>query len=201
MPAKYKLVCPTVCGLVGSCKIAFALAGLEYDIERIPPEEWKKQKHSGRFPFQTMPILEFDGKTLAQSRAIVRYIAQENGLAGKTVWEQAQANMIVDSIYDVVEWVKVWAQENDPEKKKAVADDIANNSFPPACANLEKLLIDNNGGDGFFVGDGITHADIVFLCISERWKKVDPEVLKNSPKLAALIDRLKTNPKIAENMK
>ncbi|XP_070539153.1 hematopoietic prostaglandin D synthase-like [Ptychodera flava] len=201
MSAKYKLVCPQVCGLVGSCKLVFALAGIDCDIERIPPEEWKKQKFSGRFPFQAMPILEFDGKTLAQSRAIARYIAKENGLAGKDNLEQAYADSIVDSIYDVVEHVKVWAHEKDPEKKKAVADNIAKNVFPPACSNLERMLVNNNGGDGFFVGDGLTYADTTFLSISERWKKVDPEVLKNFPKLTALAERLKAMPVIAECLK
>ena len=33
----------------------------------------------GKFPFRQIPILEVNGKTLAQARAILRYLAREFG--------------------------------------------------------------------------------------------------------------------------
>lgn len=53
-------------------------------------------------PFGQCPALEVDGKMLAQSNTIARYLARQHGLAGKSDWEQAQADMYVDSLEDVL---------------------------------------------------------------------------------------------------
>ena len=58
-------------------------AGQEYVDERIeagPHSQWKELK--GKTPFGQLPILEVDGKVLAQSRAIARYLAHMYDLAG-----------------------------------------------------------------------------------------------------------------------
>lgn len=53
-------------------------------------------------PFGQVPVLEVDGKFLAQSHTIARYLARQHGLAGKDEWEQAQADMYVDCIMDLL---------------------------------------------------------------------------------------------------
>ena len=52
-------------------------------------------------PFGQAPVLEVDGKMLAQSHTIARYLARKHGLAGANDWEQSQADMYVDCIYDL----------------------------------------------------------------------------------------------------
>ena len=52
--------------------------------------------------FGQVPILEVDGKPLAQSHTIARFLARQHGLAGKDAWEQAQADMYVDCIGDLI---------------------------------------------------------------------------------------------------
>ena len=54
------------------------------------------------FPFHQVPVLEADGKILAQSNSIARYLAKQFGIAGKDDWEQAQADMYVDCISDLM---------------------------------------------------------------------------------------------------
>ena len=52
-------------------------------------------------PFGQVPVLECDGQIICQSIAIARYVAKENGLAGKDNWTQAQADMVVDCLMDL----------------------------------------------------------------------------------------------------
>ena len=54
-----------------------------------------------------MPVLEVDGKVLAQSFTIARFLAKEHGLAGKDSFEQAEADMYVDCIGDIIGGIKV----------------------------------------------------------------------------------------------
>ncbi len=49
-----------------------------------------------------LPVLEYDGQTLGQSMAIVRFLAREFNLAGKNSWEQARADMVVECVQDFV---------------------------------------------------------------------------------------------------
>ena len=51
-------------------------------------------------PFRQVPVLEVDGKRLAQSDTIARYLARQHGLAGQNDWEQSLADMYVDCVYD-----------------------------------------------------------------------------------------------------
>ncbi len=51
-------------------------------------------------PFQQVPVLEVDGKMLAQSHTIARYLARKHGLAGQNEWEQSQVDMYIDYYYD-----------------------------------------------------------------------------------------------------
>lgn len=59
-------------------------------------------------PFGQVPVLEVDGKHLAQSHTIARYLARQHGLAGKTEWEKAQADMYIDCIYDLHGGISVY---------------------------------------------------------------------------------------------
>lgn len=53
-------------------------------------------------PFGQVPVLEVDGKMLAQSHTIARYLARQHGLAGKDDWEQGLADMYADNIGDLM---------------------------------------------------------------------------------------------------
>ncbi len=53
-------------------------------------------------PFGQVPILEVNGQKLAQSNAIARYLARQHGLAGKDDWEQAQTDMYIENINDLL---------------------------------------------------------------------------------------------------
>ncbi len=53
-------------------------------------------------PFKQIPVLEVDGvNLLAQSNTIARYLARQHQLAGQNEWEQSQADMFIDCVYDL----------------------------------------------------------------------------------------------------
>ena len=53
--------------------------------------------------FGQLPVLEVDGKELAQSMAIARFLARRYKVAGKNELEEAEADMIVDCISDCLD--------------------------------------------------------------------------------------------------
>lgn len=102
-------------------RLILAQAGVKFEDVRFKPCDWPAIKPSklinfwilkwiickliNRFlatPFGHVPVLEVDGKQLAQSITIARYLAKQHGLAGKNDWEQALADMYADNIHDMM---------------------------------------------------------------------------------------------------
>jgi glutathione S-transferase len=52
-------------------------------------------------PFGMLPVLEIDGKAVAQSNAVARYLARQYGLAGRSEWEALQCDVLVDTLGDL----------------------------------------------------------------------------------------------------
>lgn len=46
-------------------------------------------------------MLEVDGTTIAQTHAIVRFVARENNLGGKSDLEAAKADMVAETFADL----------------------------------------------------------------------------------------------------
>ena len=52
-------------------------------------------------PLNVIPVLNFNGEILSQSKTIARFLAKEFEVAGKTNLQQAKADMIVDCVTDI----------------------------------------------------------------------------------------------------
>ena len=107
-------------------------------------------------PFGQCPVLYVDGgsKVLAQSHTIARYLARQHGLAGKDNFEQAQADMYVDCIYDLHGATRAATWEKDEAKQKEIFDKLHQEFIKPHIEKIEGHLIKN--GTGFLVGKAVT---------------------------------------------
>ncbi|KAJ3266055.1 Glutathione S-transferase Mu 4 [Chytriomyces hyalinus] len=65
--------------------------------------EWMDEKPSlsAELPFANLPYFIDGSVKLTQSNAIIRYIAEKNGLAGSTPEERAMIDMIANEVIDV----------------------------------------------------------------------------------------------------
>jgi glutathione S-transferase len=52
-------------------------------------------------PYGKLPVLEIDGKLIAQSNAVARYLARKYNLAGKDEWESMLCDLLVDTLGDL----------------------------------------------------------------------------------------------------
>jgi len=175
----------------------FAIAGVEYDDIHVEGNEWDSLKT--KTPFGQLPLLEFDGRVFCQSNTIARYLANKFGFAGKTELDKLQAEMIVDCIVDMTNPMDAIYHEEDEKKRDEMIKKYAEGNLKTHMANLQKLLEANNGGNGFFVGDSITWADLAWLGVINwiYFLKFGP-LVESFPKLAALRGRVEANPRIAE---
>ncbi|XP_078589290.1 S-crystallin SL11-like isoform X1 [Branchiostoma floridae x Branchiostoma japonicum] len=187
-------------------RLAFVLAGLDFDDVRHTLEEWTNMKQTGEFtgPFNQLPWLELDdGTTISQTRAILRLIAREGGFDGDTNVEAAKADEITDAVEDIKDDFFKTILEKDDEKKASLEAEFWDNKLPTRLRQLEVLLEANNGGQGFFVGKAMTHADLEMFSLLDMLESSSKErdllgMLGAVPLVKAHKERVATNTKIAE---
>jgi glutathione S-transferase len=182
-------------------RILFEVAGVPYEDVRVEFSHWPGDFKKDT-PFGQLPVLEIDGVKLCQSNTIARYLANKYGLAGKTELEKARGDMIVDCVEDVTNQIAKLFVEKDEAKKNELKEKLSNELLPGYYAKFEALLKENKNGDGYFVGDSLTWADIG-VANGSSW--ITLLGLKNpidqNPKLKALVQKVESNPKIAAYIK
>jgi len=183
-------------------RLIFAVAGVEYEDVRIERENWPAEKEKLNLPFGQMPLLTVEGQTFCQSISISRYLAEKFGLAGKSELEKLRTDMVVHCVEDMAMAFVVIFRETDPERKAQLSQKYATEQLPVFYANFEKLLKENKNGDLFFVGDSLTVADLTFYHYATMYVTFCGQelkvLMKDHPKILALIERVEKLPKVAE---
>jgi glutathione S-transferase len=173
----------------------FAEAGIEFEDNRIEGKDWGKLKDTT--PYGQLPLLDVDGVILAQSSAIERYAARLGGLAGKNDLENAKADSIVEALHDAVKAFMTAAFTKDKDEQAKLFTAYWSGDWVKWGAILEKVLKSNGEGKGWFVGDGLTFADLHFGVIAENLTGANKDAFKDFPLLGALAERVQSRDKIA----
>ncbi|GMR30499.1 hypothetical protein PMAYCL1PPCAC_00694 [Pristionchus mayeri] len=121
----YKLHYFDICGRAEPIRMMFSVAGVPYEDHRFTKAEWPELKKN--FPFEAVPVLEVDGVQVAQTLAILRYVARENGFAGPDNLTAAIADSLADQFVDFLTSTEKWLSScfNDgPPKGDEVMKDI-----------------------------------------------------------------------------
>ncbi|CAG9767959.1 unnamed protein product [Ceutorhynchus assimilis] len=189
---QYKLLYFDVPGRAEHIRYLFAYAGVEYEDYRIQKEKWPELKRT--MPFGKVPVLEIDGKPVAQSNAIARYLAKKFGLAGKNEWEELQCDVLVDTLGDLQASVTQVMKEPDPIKREEVRAKVTKEELPFYLSKFEKTVKENGG---FSVGNDFTWSDLVFAVLLDQFETMYGKAALNSyPALKGLKDKVHNIPGI-----
>uniref|UniRef100_UPI001438DE70 hematopoietic prostaglandin D synthase-like n=1 Tax=Bombus vancouverensis nearcticus TaxID=2705178 RepID=UPI001438DE70 len=95
----YKLIYFNARGSAEHIRYIFAYIGIEYIDDRIPLQLWPEYKDS--MPYKKLPVLEIDGKPVAQSNAVARYLAKKYDLMGRNEWDAMICDVLFDTLGDL----------------------------------------------------------------------------------------------------
>ncbi|CAH3143812.1 unnamed protein product, partial [Pocillopora meandrina] len=196
----YKLYYLDARGRAEIIRLSFVAANMEYEDIRFTREEWVKEKESGRPPLGQVPFLVTpDGKVLGQSQAIMKYVCRIGGLSPTDSFDEAIADMIVGGVEDFFQaLIKVFI-EKEEAKKTELMKEFLEETLANRLPKYENILKANNEGKGFFVGDKLTYADIIFFDLMnflEKGEPTAPKALEKFPLLAAHHKRVLDVPEI-----
>jgi len=190
--ASYKLIYFDTRGRAEGSRLLFAYAGIPYEDIRVSHEDFGAKKST--YPFGQLPVLEVDGKMLAQSHTIERYLARTFGLTGKDDWESAKCDMLVDGFADLMPHMLVYRHEQDPEKKKEILAKLISDHMVPFMKRYEVFLMENGGV--YFVGNKLTWADIILSEFFAACQLRSAQMMDNFPKLQEFTGRIQNVPNI-----
>eukprot|EP00743_Colponemidia_sp_Colp-15_P000179 GILK01000206.1.p1 GENE.GILK01000206.1~~GILK01000206.1.p1 ORF type:complete len:223 (-),score=42.06 GILK01000206.1:103-735(-) len=197
--ATYKLTYFNGRGLAELARLVFAAAGVEFEDNRIEQDKWPAVKAELPLPFKQVPILETKGQVLAQSNTIAKYLAREFNLYPTENLQIAREEMILDGLADANTAFMRSRYEEDSARKQTFLDKALNEVVPRILTGLEGLLEANNGGNGFFVGDSLTLADLalqVFIYNNFVTENRMDSLQSVAPKLKALYERVVEVPNV-----
>eukprot|EP01005_Ploeotia_sp_CARIB1_P001574 NODE_493_length_790_cov_307.309201_g484_i0.p1 GENE.NODE_493_length_790_cov_307.309201_g484_i0~~NODE_493_length_790_cov_307.309201_g484_i0.p1 ORF type:complete len:222 (+),score=79.06 NODE_493_length_790_cov_307.309201_g484_i0:53-667(+) len=178
-------------------RLAFFVGGVDFEDKRLAKEEFGKAKGEGKFPFGSVPVLEVNGKTYAQSTSLLRYA----GKLAKLYPEDPVAGLGVDMVLDTVEEIASklpFGGDDIKEKREKFQAEV----LPKFLPAINKMAAENS--DGWLVGSSLTIADIMVanFCgwlASGMLDHLDKELVsKDYAALAAVTKKVQENPKVAE---
>ena len=184
-------------------RLALFIGGIEFEDLRPSREETMEMKTDGTFPFGQFPVLQVDGKTIAQTGAIARFCGKLSGLyPSKDEFAAAKVDEVIDLATDINNQMRPALREKDPKLRIEMRRELSKTILPRWLGFLEKLLQDN-GDTGFFVGHSISVADLAVwrLCAWISGGIIDGlpvNLLDGFPLLSVHQSQISNLPKVVE---
>ncbi|XP_069141209.1 glutathione S-transferase-like [Argopecten irradians] len=177
-------------------RMVLAAAGQEFTDKVVEYEkEWPALLP--KMPLGLLPVLEMDGKMMPQSRAITRYLAKEFGFAGEGHLDQYWVDTVVDTAADAFdefyEYYKMKESETDAEKKEEHKKAFIGGGLQKFLKMFQTLIENSEGQNGYFVGSNLTIADMACHDILTTFLMIDPDALKDFPKLVLNRQKVEEN--------
>jgi glutathione S-transferase len=145
---------------------------------------------TGKLPFDQMPLLEIDRQNLSQSNAMVRFLARRGDFYGDNNEDALWCDMVAGAAADFAEAGLQAAFQ--PSKEIAIS--VQEERFGKFGPRFEARLAEN--GSGFCAGTRLTFADVVLVEALSAYLEWVPDVLKDTPLLANLCERVVGTPGI-----
>ena len=178
MASKPKLTYFNFPGRAEPIRQALRLGGIDFTDNRVEGKDWGALKNST--PWGAMPFLEIDGRTIAQSNNILRFVGRRTGLYPTSYPAEEFAMAQIDELMDACEdtgakLVPTFSMPDGPEK---VAKRKVHSSSPHETTNVaqqelaegpiafflerfdKRLGANAAGHNKFFVGASLTVADL-----------------------------------------
>ena len=144
-------------------RLALSIGGIVFEDDRVSFADWERRKADT--PFGALPVLEVDGRTLAQSNAINRYVGKLVDLYPSDPWEAALCDEAMDAVEDITS--KIAATLFLPEdEKKVQRKALVEGPIPFYLTRLQQRL-ESHGGR-YFASARLSVADLkVFSLIRQ----------------------------------
>lgn len=177
-------------------RMILAYGNIPYNDEIVDFERWAvmKQDHA-KIPLGQLPVLTLpSGRSIAQSGAIIRYVANLAGVYPQDPERAAVADMVLElamemnPINPILNWFAV------DSEAYAAAYNAYFTALPARLLALQRIL----GESAFFGGDKVSHGDFLLFHILNNTILVSPGSLTCFGTLVGWMERMNAIPQLKE---
>lgn len=172
-------------------------AGVQFEDVRLDRDKAEAAEKDTLFGM--LPVLEVDGKIIAQNQSICRYLAREHGLVGQDNVEAALSDLVMDGLWHMFAKVRR-AQPHDMTReerceiiKKMIAEDV-----PKYMGGFEAMLKNRKDENDFIAGKQVTWGDIGLTLALAALKYRHGLNLDAYPLLHSYLHKMMDVPQLAE---
>ena len=192
-------------------RLSLYISDIKFEDIRIKGDTYKLFKENGVLPnnkiapFKQLPVLEIDGKILAQTGAIARLCGKISKMYPINDFEAAKVDQIIDAAQDINYVILLSGRDKDPDRKKIAREILSNKHLPKYLKSLENLISEDTKSP-WFVGEAMTIADIAIWRLL-GWLKsglldgVPKNILDAYPNLLEMMNKIYQNPKVIDWMR
>eukprot|EP01133_Synstelium_polycarpum_P016376 gene16376-19485_t len=171
-------------------RLIFAYAGVQFNDVRV--EEMSDELRA-QVPLGVLPYYEDADLKTGQSVTISRYLANKYNISGSNIAERAQADSLIDSIWDLL--TAFYFGREDAEKLAGFKTLAI-----PKFLNYWQSILTSNGGK-YFVGQSLTWADLgLFFALQYLTLIGFPDVLPQYPILQSFVESIGSIPNIKQHV-
>ena len=179
------------------CRLALHVAGLPFEDERLNRDQWAARKAST--PFGALPVLAVDGRQLAQSNAILRYVGSQHGLHPAEPFEAALHESVLCAVEDMRTRMGPIIRIKDEAEKKRARQEAAAGYLPEWGAAVERQI----GAGPYLAGAKLCVADLKLFVAVGAYQKgtidyIPKDVFGAFPKLLKLVEAVKQHPRVVD---
>lgn len=173
------------------CRLALAVAGVPFEDIRLDRNQWAALKPTT--PYGALPLLNVDGRVLAQSTAILNYIGRTHGLLPADPWAAARHDAVMQSVEDLRQKVPGTRDMADDEKK-TLREAFAKGWLSQWAATVSDQIV-----GPFLDGDAISVADLKLYVILRAYltggyDHIPASTFDAWPKIGALYNAVDAHP-------
>ena len=198
-----KLTYFRIAGRGEATRLALSIGGVEFIDERIAFPAWKELKP--KTPWGSLPILTLsNGTTVAQQRAILRFVGKETGLYPTDSIAAAKVDELMDVGEDIGARAFKAGQGLDQEAKEAARKEACapGGSIHEILSKIDKTVA-SNAASSFAVGTNLTVADLFLYCscnnlVSGLYDGVPAEALNEFENLMNLRKAVRSHPSVCK---
>ena len=135
-----------------TCRLTLHLGGIEFEDIRMKPEDWQRMKATGELPeggyapFWQVPVLEVDGKPIAQTAGIARFCGKLAGLYPRdNDFLAAKVDEVLDAATAITNEIFYDSRGKEGDDKLRARQALTQDYLPKWLGFLERLLNENAG--------------------------------------------------------
>jgi len=173
-------------------RLVLEAAGAKYEYEALSFEQLGARR--SEFAFGQLPAYVDGDLHLVQTQAITRYLGRKHKLYGANDKEAALIDVVAEGYVDLITdtFKTIFGPDFDTNSPK-----FAEGNLTKHLTHLSAILEKNNKGEGFYVGNSLSIADLAaYAVLADFIRPAYPAVLSKFPKLTHLLSHVEAVPNI-----